>query len=216
MEINKTIDHTALKADTTRDEIKKLCEEAIEYKFKAVCINPCFVKYSSDLLKASDVKIATVVGFPLGANTTQTKVFESEDAIKNGANEIDMVINIGGLKDKNYNLVEDDIRSVVKACENKALVKVIIETALLTDDEKKKACELALKAGADFVKTSTGFSTGGASLKDVRLMKSIVGDKLEVKASGGVRDYKTAMDMIEAGASRIGTSSGVKIIEESK
>lgn len=210
------IDHTALKAETSKDEIKKLCEEAIEYKFIAVCVNPTFVEYSSELLKGSGVKTATVIGFPLGANTSATKAFETKDAIQKGANEIDMVINIGALKDKDYKLVEEDIASVVKAADKKAIVKVIIETALLSDEEKTKACQLALKAGADFVKTSTGFSTGGATEADVRLMKSVVGDKLEVKASGGVRDYQTAKTMIRAGASRIGTSSGVKIIKESK
>lgn len=213
MDINKAIDHTALKADTSKEEIKKLCEEAIEYKFKAVCVNPTFVEYCSGLLKDSGVKVATVIGFPLGANTSATKAFETIDAIKKGANEIDMVINIGALKDADYKLVEEDIASVVKAADKKALVKVIIETALLSDDEKIKACELALKAGANFVKTSTGFSTGGATVSDVSLMKSVVGDKLEVKASGAVRDYETALKMIEAGASRIGTSSGVKIIK---
>ena len=216
MEINKTIDHTALKADTSKDQIKKLCEEAKEYKFKAVCVNPTFVEYCSELLKGSEVNIATVIGFPLGANTSATKAFETSDAIKKGANEVDMVINIGALKDSNYKLVEEDIASVVKAADKKAIVKVIIETSLLSDEEKKKACELALKAGADFVKTSTGFSTGGATIEDVILMKTIVGDKLQVKASGGVRDLDTAKKMIEAGATRIGTSSGVKIIEESK
>ena len=216
MEINKTIDHTALKADTSKDQIKKLCEEAKEYKFKAVCVNPTFVEYCSELLKGSEVNIATVIGFPLGANTSATKAFETSDAIKKGANEVDMVVNIGALKDSNYKLVEEDIASVVKAADKKAIVKVIIETSLLSDEEKKKACELALKAGADFVKTSTGFSTGGATIEDVILMKTIVGDKLQVKASGGVRDLDTAKKMIEAGATRIGTSSGVKIIEESK
>ena len=213
MDINMAIDHTALKADTTKEEIKKLCEEAIEYKFKAVCVNPTFVEYCSGLLKDSGVKIATVIGFPLGANTSATKAFETRDAIEKGANEIDMVINIGALKDADYKLVEEDIAGVVKAAEKKAIVKVIIETSLLSDEEKIKACELALKVGADFVKTSTGFSTGGATVSDVILMKSVVGDKLEVKASGGIRDYNTAKKMIDAGATRIGTSSGIKIIK---
>ena len=213
MDINMAIDHTALKADTTKEEIKKLCEEAIEYKFKAVCVNPTFVEYCSELLKDSGVKIATVIGFPLGANTSATKAFETRDAIEKGANEIDMVINIGALKDADFRLVEEDIAGVVKAAEKKAIVKVIIETSLLSDEEKIKACELALKVGADFVKTSTGFSTGGATVSDVILMKSVVGDKLEVKASGGIRDYNTAKKMIDAGATRIGTSSGIKIIK---
>lgn len=216
MNINRNIDHTALKADTSKQEIKKLCDEAIEYNFKAVCVNPTFIEYCNSLLKDSEVKIATVIGFPLGANTSSTKAFETRDAIEKGADEVDMVINIGALKDKDYELVEKDIQSVVKAADKKAIVKVIIETSLLSDEEKVKACELALKAGADFVKTSTGFSTGGATVSDVALMKSIVGDKLEVKASGGVRDYETAKSMIKAGATRIGTSSGVKIVEESK
>ncbi|MDY0234595.1 MAG: deoxyribose-phosphate aldolase [Gudongella sp.] len=214
MDINMAIDHTALKADTSKNEIKKLCDEAIEYKFKAVCVNPTFVEYCSELLKGSGVNLATVIGFPLGANTSATKAFETKDAIEKGANEIDMVINIGALKDADYKLVEEDIASVVKVATKKAIVKVIIETSLLSDDEKIKACELALKAGANFVKTSTGFSTGGATVTDVALMKSVVGDKLEVKASGGVRDYKTAKAMIDAGATRIGTSSGIKIIKE--
>jgi deoxyribose-phosphate aldolase len=216
MDINKTIDHTALKADTSKSEIKKLCDEAIEYKFKAVCVNPTFVEYCSDLLKDSGVNIATVIGFPLGANTSDTKAFETKDAIEKGANEIDMVINIGALKDADYKLVEEDIASVVAAADKRAIVKVIIETALLSEEEKTKACELAFKVGADFVKTSTGFSTGGATVADVALMKSLVGNRLGVKASGGVRDYETAKMMIEAGATRIGTSSGVKIIKDSK
>lgn len=216
MDINTTIDHTALKADTSKKEIKKLCEEAITYKFKAVCVNPTFVEYCSRLLKESGVNLATVIGFPLGANTSATKAFETRDAIVKGANEIDMVINIGALKDADYKLVKEDIAAVVKAADKKAKVKVIIETSLLSDEEKIKACELALKAGADFVKTSTGFSTGGATVSDVALMKSVVGDKLEVKGSGGVRDYKTAKEMIDAGATRIGTSSGVEIIKGSK
>ncbi|MGM0396386.1 MAG: deoxyribose-phosphate aldolase [Bacillota bacterium] len=210
------IDHTALKADTPKDSIKVLCKEAISHKFKAVCVNPVHVKFCSELLKGSQVRVATVIGFPLGANTSQTKAFETKDAIAMGADEVDMVINIGAMKDGNYNLVKEDIEAVVLAADKKALVKVIIETALLTDEEKKKACELAMEAGADFVKTSTGFSTGGATLEDVRLMKSVVGEKLGVKASGGVKDYETAVAMMEAGATRIGTSSGVKIVQDQK
>ncbi|WP_422486521.1 deoxyribose-phosphate aldolase [Gudongella sp. DL1XJH-153] len=207
------IDHTALKADTSKDSIKVLCEEAKTNKFKAVCVNPIHVKYCSELLKDSEVRVATVIGFPLGANTPQTKAFETKDAIAMGAHEVDMVINIGALKDGNYSLVKEDIEAVVVASENKALVKVIIETALLTDEEKRKACELAMEAGANFVKTSTGFSTGGATLDDVRLMKSIVGEKLGVKASGGVKNHQQAVAMMEAGATRIGTSSGVEIVK---
>lgn len=213
MDISKAIDHTLLKPDAGKAGIRKLCNEAVQYGFKAVCVNPSHVVLCKELLKGTDVKIATVVGFPLGANTTETKVFETKDSVLKGADEIDMVINIGALKEGDYKLVEDDIKSVVDACRGQAIVKVIIETCLLTDEEKRKACELSKSAGAHFVKTSTGFSTGGATVEDVALMKSVVGDNLEVKASGGVRDRETAIKMIEAGATRIGTSSGIKIIE---
>lgn len=217
MELNKYIDHTLLKPEATSEEIIKLCNEAKEYEFKAVCVNPCYVSLCREHLANSDVKIATVIGFPLGANTIETKVYETENALKNGANEIDMVINIGKLKSKDFDYVYNEIREIVnKAKEVEAIVKVIIETCLLTDDEKVKACELAKKANARFVKTSTGFSTGGATVEDVRLMKKTVGDDLEVKASGGIRDLETFKKMIEAGATRIGTSSGVKIIKELK
>ena len=213
MDISKTIDHTLLKPDASKDGVEKLCKEAAEYKFKAVCVNPSHIELCKKLLKDTEVKVATVVGFPLGANTTETKVFETKDSVLKGADEIDMVINIGALKEGDHQLVENDIRAVVNACEGKAIVKVIIETCLLTDYEKRKACELSMSAGAHFVKTSTGFSTGGATVEDVALMKSVVGSNLEVKASGGVRDRETALLMIEAGATRIGTSSGIKIIE---
>lgn len=216
IDVSGIIDHTALKADTSKDSIKVLCQEARDNKFKAVCVNPTHVKYCSELLKDSEVRVATVIGFPLGASTSQTKAFETIDVIAMGADEVDMVINIGALKDGNYDLVKEDIEAVVKASAKKALVKVIIETSLLTDEEKRKACELAMEAGADYVKTSTGFSAGGATLDDVRLMKSIVGEKLGIKASGGVRDYNTAIEMMEAGATRIGTSSGVEIIRRQK
>lgn len=209
--IPQMIDHTLLKPDAKREELENLCREAIEYKFKAVCVNPYHVAYCKDLLKESEVKVATVIGFPLGANTKEVKAFETKDAILNGADEVDMVINIGALKDKDYELVRDDIKAVVDAAKDKAIVKVIIETCLLNEEEKKMACQLALEAEADFVKTSTGFSTGGATLEDVALMKSVVGDSLEVKASGGVRDISTAKAMVDAGATRLGTSSGVKI-----
>ena len=212
--IPSMIDHTLLKPEATREMIKVLCEEALEYKFGAICVNPYHVKYCKEILKDSEVKIATVVGFPLGANTKEVKALETLDAIKNGADEIDMVINIGAMKDKDFNLVKDDIVAVVEAAKSKAIVKVIIETCLLNEEEKRKACELSIEAGADFVKTWTGFSTGGATLEDVKLMKSVVGDKLQIKASGGVKDLKTAKEMIEAGATRLGTSSGVKIIKE--
>jgi deoxyribose-phosphate aldolase len=215
MELNKYIDHTLLKPEATSDDIIKLCEEAKQYKFKAVCVNPCYVGLCKEHLLNSDVKIATVIGFPLGANTIESKVYETENALINGAEEIDMVINIGKLKSGDFDYVFNEIREVVnKASERKAIVKVIIETCLLTDDEKIKACELAKKANANFVKTSTGFSTGGATVEDVRLMKKVVGGDLEVKASGGIRDLETFRKMIEAGATRIGTSSGVKIIND--
>lgn len=216
MNIASKIDHTLLKADAHKDSIVKLCEEAMEYEFATVCINPYYVSLCSKLLKNSNVKVATVIGFPLGANTSQVKAFETKDAIKNGAREIDMVINIGALKNKEYDRVLEDIEEVVKAAKDGAIVKVIIETALLTDEEKIKACELSKKAGAYYVKTSTGFSTAGATISDVKLMKSVVGQDMGVKASGGIRDFETAKAMIEAGANRLGTSSGIKIIEDSK
>lgn len=211
--IPSMIDHTLLKADATNEMIAKLCNEAKEYNFKAVCVNPTHIEYCVNLLKNSNVKVATVIGFPLGANTKEVKAFETKDAINKGAEEVDMVINIGALKDKDYKKVKEDIEAVVNAAEGKALVKVIIETCLLTDEEKVKACELSMEAGANFVKTSTGFSIGGATVHDVKLMKSVVGDKLEVKASGGVRDLQTAIEMIEAGATRLGTSSGVTLAQ---
>lgn len=212
--ISLMIDHTLLKPDATKEMIKKLCLEAIEYKFGAVCVNPYYVRYCKGLLIYTDVKVATVIGFALGANTKEIKAMETQDAIENGADEIDMVINIGALKSHDYSVVEEDIKSVVNAANNKALVKVIIETCLLTDEEKKTACRLALEAGADYVKTSTGFSTGGAKVEDIKLMKSVVGDKLGIKASGGIKDLKTATELIEAGATRLGTSSGIKILNE--
>ncbi len=214
LDILGMIDHTLLKPDATKDMIKTLCDEAAKYKFAAVCVNPYYVKLCKEILKDTDVKVATVIGFPLGANTKEVKAYETQDAINNGADEIDMVINIGALKFKDYKTVKEDIEAVVDVAKGKAIVKVIIETCLLTDEEKVKACELAMEAEADFVKTSTGFSTGGANIKDVKLMKSIVGDKLGVKASGGVRELDTAKKMVEAGATRLGTSSGIKIAKE--
>ncbi|WP_409274059.1 deoxyribose-phosphate aldolase [Neobacillus sp. SCS-31] len=208
------IDHTLLKANATKPEIIKLAEEAREYKFASVCVNPTWVKTAAEVLADTpDVKVCTVIGFPLGANTPETKAFETKNAIENGASEVDMVINIGALKDGDVDLVERDIRSVVEAAKGKALTKVIIETALLTDEEKEKACELAVKAGADFVKTSTGFSTGGANEADIRLMRSAVGPEIGVKASGGVRGRESALKLIEAGATRIGASSGIAIVK---
>lgn len=210
--IAKLIDHTLLKADATKGQIETLCMEAKEYSFASVCVNPIWVNFASELLSGSDVKVCTVIGFPLGATTPETKAFETKNAIENGATEVDMVINIGALKDGNYELVEKDIRAVVNVASGKALTKVIIETSLLTDEEKVKACELAVKAGTDFVKTSTGFSTGGATVEDIALMRKTVGPKLGVKASGGVRSAQDVKDMIEAGATRIGASSGVAIV----
>lgn len=207
------IDHTLLKADATKEQIKVLCEEAREYNFASVCVNPTWVKYASELLEGSEVKVCTVIGFPLGATTPETKAFETKDAIANGAHEVDMVINIGALKDKDDELVERDIRAVVAASTGKALSKVIIETSLLTDEEKVRACELAVKAGTDYVKTSTGFSTGGATVEDIELMRKTVGPDIGVKASGGVRNTSDAQNVIEAGATRIGASAGVSIVK---
>jgi len=207
------IDHTLLKPDATEDQIKQLCEEAKKYRFASVCVNPCWVKYCKSLLQDTSVKVCTVIGFPLGATTTATKVFETAEAIEQGADEIDMVINIGFLKSRDYERVKDEMKQVVDAASNR-IVKVIIETCLLTDEEKVKACQLAVEAGAAFVKTSTGFSSGGATVEDVALMRKTVGEQMGVKASGGIRNLSDMIKMMEAGANRIGTSSGVKIIEE--
>ncbi len=208
----RMIDHTLLKAEATKEQIEKLCAEAKQFNFASVCVNPTWVKQSSELLQGSDVLVCTVIGFPLGANTPAVKAFEVKDAIANGANEVDMVIKIGALKDKNYDLVQADIAAVVEAAKGSALVKVIIESCLLTDEEKVKACELAVAAGADYVKTSTGFSTGGATAADIALMRKTVGPDLGVKASGGVRSLEDMKSMVEAGATRIGASSGVAIM----
>ena len=216
MDIAKYIDHTILKPEATVEDVKKLCKEAREYNFASVCVNGCYAKLVSTELSGSDVKTCVVVGFPLGAMTKEAKAFETTDAIKNGANEIDMVINVGALKDKNYDFLKEEIEAVVNAAKGKAIVKVIIETCLLNNQEKVKACEISKEAKADFVKTSTGFSTGGATTEDIALMRKTVGKNLGVKASGGVRDYKTAMDMINAGASRIGASAGIAIVSQSK
>lgn len=210
----KFIDHTLLKPEATSDQIKALCKEAIEYGFASVCINPCRVKLASELLKGTDVKVCTVIGFPLGAATPEVKAFETKNAIDNGASEVDMVMNIGAIKEKDYELVEKDIRAVVEAAGGKAIVKVILENCLLEKDEIKKACEICIKAGADFVKTSTGFNKSGATLEDVKLMKETVKDRAGVKAAGGIKDAITAKAMIEAGASRLGTSSSIKIVSE--
>ena len=212
--LNKYFDHTLLKADALSSQVESLCKEALEYNFYCVCVNTCNVEQCAKLLEGSEVQIAAVVGFPLGACTTATKVFETEEACKAGASEIDMVINIGALKGKNYNFVLRDIKAVVQAAAKyNSIVKVIIETCLLTDEEKVQACRLSQEARAAFVKTSTGFSTGGAIKEDILLMKSVVGDKLQVKASGGIRDYETVMAMIEAGADRIGASASVNIMK---
>lgn len=212
MKLNKYIDHTLLKPDASQEQIMNLIEEATEHDFASVCVNPTWVAFAAQALKGTDVKVCTVIGFPLGANTPEVKAFEAEDAIQNGVDEIDMVINIGALKSQDYELVEKDIRAVVEAAKG-TLVKVIIETCLLTDDEKVKACQIAQKAGADFVKTSTGFSTGGATVVDVALMRKTVGPNMGVKASGGARSYEDALAFIKAGATRIGASSGVAIME---
>ncbi|MDU4812282.1 MAG: deoxyribose-phosphate aldolase [Streptococcus sp.] len=212
MSVNSYIDHTLLKADANEEQIHALIDEAKEYQFASVCVNPTWVKTAANFLKDSSVKVCTVIGFPLGASTSTVKAFEAKDAIANGADEIDMVINIGALKSRNFKLVEDDIKAVVESSGTK-LVKVIIETCLLTDDEKVKACQLAKGAGADFVKTSTGFSTGGATIEDIALMRKTVGPDMGVKASGGARTLEAAQAFIKAGATRIGTSSGVAIMK---
>ncbi|MBS4872043.1 MAG: deoxyribose-phosphate aldolase [Peptoniphilus sp. oral taxon 375] len=215
MGINRMIDHTLLKAESSQDQIKQLCQEAKDHDFFSVCVQPTWISLCKEELAGSGVKIATVIGFPLGANTTETKVFEAKDAIEKGADEIDMVINIGALKSGQDQLLEDEIRAIKEAIGDHIL-KVIIETCLLTEDEKIRACQLTLKAGGDYVKTSTGFSTGGAKLEDVKLMKDQVKDQAKVKASGGIRDFATAQKMVEAGADRLGVSAGIAIVEGEK
>ncbi|MEG0678621.1 MAG: deoxyribose-phosphate aldolase [Carnobacterium sp.] len=212
--ITKIIDHTALKPLVTKEDILKLTSEAKEYGFYSVCVNPTWVELAAKELKGSNVKVCTVIGFPLGANTTAVKAFETKDAISNGATEIDMVINIGALKDKNDEQVLSDISEVVASAQNKALVKVIIETCLLTEEEKIRACKLAVQAGADYVKTSTGFSTGGATVDDIKLMRKTVGKDIGVKASGGIHSKADLEKMVNAGASRIGASAGIAIAAE--
>jgi len=206
------IDHTLLKAHVMKAEVERVCKEALEYDFASVCVNTCHVEFVAEQLNESDVKTCVVVGFPLGAMITEAKAFETKVAVEKGANEVDMVINIGALKDGNIALVEDDIRAVVEAAKP-ALVKVIIEACLLTEEEKIAACQAAVRAGADFVKTSTGFSTGGATAEDIALMRKTVGPDLGVKASGGVRTKEDAEKMIEAGATRIGASASIAIVE---
>ena len=206
------IDHTVLKPATSREDVEKLCEEARRFRFASVCVNPCYVPLCAQMLRMTSVKVCTVVGFPLGANRSEVKAFETERAISDGAQEVDMVINVGALKSKDHELVESDIRAVVDKCRSIVVSKVIIEAALLTDEEKVTACTLAKAAGADFVKTSTGFGPGGATAHDVALMRGVVGEDMGVKAAGGIRDVETAEEMIAAGASRIGASASVKIV----
>ncbi|MBQ1705877.1 MAG: deoxyribose-phosphate aldolase [Clostridia bacterium] len=213
MSIASYIDHTLLKPDATVQQIDKLCAEAAEYHFASVCVNPWFVPRCVKNLKDTGVKVCTVIGFPLGATTTETKVFEALQAIRSGAEEIDMVINVSAMKSGSFQAVEQEIQALAAAAEGSALLKVIIETCLLTEEEKIRACQIAKRAGADFVKTSTGFSTGGATVEDIVLMRKTVGPEMGVKASGGIRDYATARAMIEAGATRIGASAGVAIVK---
>ena len=208
----KLFDHTILKADATRKDVKRVCDEAMAYSFCSVCVNSYYVPYVANLLHGSDVKICSVVGFPLGAMSTRAKALEAKIAVMDGADEIDMVINVGALKDRDYSVVLEDIKAVKEACGEKIL-KVIIETCLLTDDEKVKACELAKEAGADFVKTSTGFSSAGAKVEDVRLMRETVGPDMGVKASGGIHDKEFAKELVDAGANRLGTSATIDIVE---
>ncbi|MBO4350792.1 MAG: deoxyribose-phosphate aldolase [Proteobacteria bacterium] len=214
-DLARIIDHTYLKPDGDRAQIEKLCAEARQYKFASVCVNTTMVHLASELLKDSGVNVCAVIGFPLGAGTTASKVFEAQEAVRCGAVEVDMVINVGALKSRDYALVEYDIRKVVQGVEG-TLVKVIIETCLLTDEEKVIACALAKAAGAHFVKTSTGFSKGGATVEDVALMRRVVGPEMGVKASGGIRDAETAIAMVKAGATRLGVSASVAIVEGGK
>ena len=216
MSIASYIDHTLLKQDATGEQIDRLCAEAREYGFASVCVNPYYVARCVKNLKGTDVKVCTVVGFPLGATTLETKVFEALQAVASGAQEIDMVMNVCAMKSGHTKAIEQEIQALSAAVEGKAILKVIIETCLLTDEEKNQACRIARRSGADFVKTSTGFSTGGATVEDVALMRKAVGTKLGVKASGGIRDYATAKAMIEAGATRIGASAGIAIVEQER
>jgi deoxyribose-phosphate aldolase len=212
-DIARLIDHTLLKADATKEQILQLCKEAQTYQFASVCINPYWVKLAAEQLKEDKhVAVCTVIGFPLGQSTPETKAYETKNAIDNGATEVDMVINVAALKDKQDQMVLNDIRAVVDAAKDKALTKVILETCLLTNEEKERACALAVQAGADYVKTSTGFSTGGATVEDIALMRRVVGADVGVKASGGIRDLAAVNAMVEAGATRIGASAGVAIV----
>lgn len=213
MEINQYIDHTLLAANATSAEIQKICEEAVEHEFYAVCVNSSYVKTAKNYLKSSNVKLAATVGFPLGAASAESKIEEASQAVRDGADEIDMVMNIGFLKDNKAEKVQEEISEIKKAIGDKVL-KVILETCYLTEEEIRSGCELSLKAGADFVKTSTGFGSRGASKEDISIMKDVVGDKMKIKASGGIRDAKTAREYIDLGVHRIGTSSGIKIVTE--
>lgn len=208
----KYIDHTILKPDATQEDVRRICGEAVEYQFASVCVNPCNVAFAAEILQGSGVNVCSVIGFPLGACTPEAKANEAVDAAMKGATEVDMVINIGAAKADDFRLVKHDIEGVVNAVRGRAIVKVIIETCLLTDEEKVKACVASKLAGAHFVKTSTGFSTGGATVQDIELMRKVVGPDMGVKASGGVKTYQDAMDMINAGASRLGTSSGIALV----
>jgi deoxyribose-phosphate aldolase len=213
-ELASHIDHTLLKPDAKESDIIKLCKEALEHKFASVCVNASFVKLAYSFLQGTEVRVCTVAGFPLGATTKETKAFEAAQAIKDGAAEIDMVINIGALKSGKLDAVREDIKAVADVCKGKALLKVIIETCLLTDEEKVTACQLSMEAGADFVKTSTGFSKAGATVEDVKLMRRAIGPNMGVKASGGIRNLESALKRIEAGATRIGASASVSIVNE--
>jgi deoxyribose-phosphate aldolase len=216
-DIARLIDHTLLKPDATQAQIAQLCHEARQYGFAAVCVNPTHVKLCADLLQGSEVAVCTVVGFPLGATPPEVKSYESQQAIDDGATEVDMVINVGALKGGEHDLVERDIAMVTRTCHNNSVVcKVIIEAALLTREEKTKACELAKRAGADYVKTSTGFGPGGATVADVALMRQVVGPAMGIKAAGGIRSYEDAKGMVEAGATRIGASAGIAIVQEAQ
>lgn len=212
-QLARMIDHTVLKADAREADVRKLCKEALEYNFASVCVNPCWVSLCAELLKGSEVKVCTVIGFPLGTTSTKVKAFETEATIEDGATEVDMVINVGKLKDGDLAYIKNDIEAVVNAAKGKAITKVIIEACLLTDEEKVTVCKISKEAGADFVKTSTGFSTGGATAHDIKLMRETVGPELGVKASGAVRSFEDAKTMIENGATRIGASASIAICE---
>lgn len=215
MKINRYIDHTLLKADATKEDIENLCDEAINYNFASVCVNGCYTKMVYEKLKDyEDIKVCTVVGFPLGAMTTETKIFEAKNAVSNGSDEIDMVINIGALKDRDYEYVENEIFKVKEAIGNKKILKVIVETCLLSDEEKEIACEIVKNGYGDYIKTSTGFSKSGAEIKDIQLMKKILNGKVKIKASGGISDLKSAEEFIKAGADRLGLSKSVIIVNE--